>query len=69
MKRTAEWERPSIDRFSRPFHGLRSENYLCSPAMNRWAIINRPLRGRGAGVQELRPARKMRMSLSQRNSV
>jgi len=31
-----------IDSFSRPFHGLVREALLV-PAMNRWAIISRPL--------------------------
>ena len=31
-----------MDSFSRPFHGLRRE-ILWSPAMNRWAIVIRPL--------------------------
>jgi hypothetical protein len=43
VKRAAEGTR-----FSRPFHGLGFISHLIPP-MNRWAIVNRPLRGLGRG--------------------
>jgi hypothetical protein len=42
VKRTAEGNCSRSNYFSRPFHGLRLEIPLV-PAMNRWAIISRPL--------------------------
>ena len=38
-----------IDPFSRLFHGLRREIPLV-PAMNRWAILSRPLTRTGKGL-------------------
>jgi len=47
VKRTAEWRETdifeSVPRISRPFHGLPSVISLPFPAVNCWAIFNRPL--------------------------
>jgi len=32
-------------KISRPFHGLAREYAIRVPAINRWAIVSRPLRG------------------------
>jgi hypothetical protein len=51
--------------FSRPFHGLCFEIPRV-PAMNRWAIVNRPL---SADWDTLRKAAKQQVSLSNGNSL
>jgi hypothetical protein len=38
----------NVSCFSRPFHGLRRV-FLSFPAMNRWAIVSRPLSRTGLG--------------------
>ena len=41
-----EWKASTCIGFSRPLHGLPVHSaLLCAPAMNRWAIVIRPLRG------------------------
>jgi len=42
VKRTAEISDRIVNLFSRPLHGLRV-SLDPIPAMNRWAIFNRPL--------------------------
>ena len=49
VKRTAECNGQISALFSRPFHGLRPM-FAPLPAINRWAIIGRPLTRTGPGI-------------------